>query len=169
MKRLFSALLCGVMAFCLFSCEQEQDVPVTSVTITQSSAEMLIGETTQLSATVQPGNATEKTLTWTSSRQSVATVSSTGLVTAISEGESTITASAGGKSGTCKITVSKSDTSIATVKPDDATDKTVTWSSSNTAIAVVDNGKVQAVAEGSAIITAQSGGKTATCSVTVTK
>ena len=60
-------------------------------------------------------------------------------------------------------------TLTATVKPDDATDKTVTWTSSNPAVATVDaNGKVHAVAEGTATITAQAGDKTATCAVTVT-
>ena len=66
------------------------------------------------------------------------------------------------------LTEGESETLTATVKPDDATDKTVTWSSSNTAIATVDaNGKVTAVKEGNAIITAKAGEYTATCSVIV--
>lgn len=187
MKRVLA--LIGVIAL-IASCEKkEQEVPVSSVSITQATAEMIIGETIQLSATVSPSNATEKTILWASSKISVATVSN-GKVTAVAEGISTITASCGGKSATCQVTVSKgvvavtsitlnkesvsiikgeSETLVATVKPDDATDKTVTWSSSEAAVASVDNsGKVTAVAGGSAVITANAGDKQATCTVTVT-
>ena len=59
------------------------------------------------------------------------------------------------------------ETLTVTVAPDDATDKTVTWTSDNTAIATVENGKVTAVAAGNATITAKAGDKTASCSVTV--
>ena len=67
------------------------------------------------------------------------------------------------------MTEGDTQTLSATVKPDDATDKTVTWSSSNTAVATVDGGKVTAVAPGTATITAKAGDKTATCAVTVEK
>lgn len=172
------------------SCEKkEQEVPVSSVSMSQATAEMVVGETISLSATVLPSNATEKTVTWASSNQSVATVAE-GMVTAVSEGQSTITASAGGKSATCTVTVSKktidvasvelnktelsltegeSETLVATVKPDDATDKTVTWSTSDASVATVENGKVSAMKFGKATITVTTtdGNKTATCSVTV--
>ena len=183
----------GVLFLTLFvgcSKTKEQEIPVESVSLSQPIAEMIIGETAQLNATVLPSNATEKTVLWTSSKQSVATVSSSGLVTAIAEGTSSVTASAGGKSATCLVTVSKgvvtvtsisinktelviskgqSETLTATVKPDDATDKTVTWDISNTAIATIDsNGKVTAVSGGDATITAKAGNQVATCALTVT-
>ena len=183
----------GVLFLTLFvgcSKTKEQEIPVESVSLSQPTAEMIIGETAQLNATVLPSNATEKTVLWTSSKQSVATVSSSGLVTAIAEGTSSVTASAGGKSATCLVTVSKgvvavtsisinktelviskgqSETLTATVKPDDATDKTVTWDISNTAIATIDsNGKVTAVSGGDATITAKAGNQVATCALTVT-
>ena len=59
------------------------------------------------------------------------------------------------------------ETLTATVTPDNATDKTVTWSSDNTAVATVENGKITAVAAGTAMITATAGDKSATCTVTV--
>ena len=189
MKRYILALL--AVAFLFASCgEKEQEVAVTSVTLTQATAELLIGETVQLTATVLPSNASEKTIRWASSMQSVASVSNSGLVTALAEGTSIVTASCGGKSATCQVTVSKGfvevtsislnkeelslikgheETLTATVKPDDATDKTVTWSSSTSSVATVDqNGKVKAVGGGNAIITAKAGNLQAACNVTVT-
>ncbi|MCR5724827.1 MAG: Ig-like domain-containing protein [Treponema sp.] len=69
---------------------------------------------------------------------------------------------------TTSITVGETETLTATVKPDNATDKTVTWSSSDTTVATVENGVITAVASGDATITAKAGDKTATCAVTVT-
>ena len=166
-------------------------VAVESVTLDKSSLELTEGETATLTATVKPDNASDKTVTWSSSKTSVATVDANGKVTAVAEGNATITAKAGNKSATCSVTVTKNvvavesitldksslelnegetATLVATVKPDKATNKTVTWSSSRTSVATVDaNGKVTAVAEGTATITAKAGDKTATCSVTVKK
>ena len=190
MKRICLFLISSLAI--VLSCEKApEEVAVSSISLGQTTAEMLIGETVQLTATILPSNATDKSVTWASSKQSVATISNNGLITAIAEGQSTITASAGGKSATCQVTVSSgfvavvsisldresitmeeegSTTLVATVKPDDATDKSVTWSSSNTSIATVDqSGKVTAVKEGSATITARASNKQATCSVTVKK
>lgn len=165
------------------------NVAVTSVSLSKTSAELIIGNTLQLTATVSPSNASDKTITWSSSSSTVASVSPTGLVTAIAEGSSNITASCGGKSATCKLTVKKPTVAVtsveldkteitlepeetytlkATVKPDNATDKTITWASSKPDIATVDNnGKVTSVKEGSTTITAKSGEKTASCIVNV--
>ncbi len=183
------AFICVVFLLAFSCVKAPEEVAVSSISLGQTLAEMIIGETVQLTATVLPSNATDKTIIWASSKPSVATISNSGLITAISEGSSTITVSAGGKSATCIVTVSKgfvavnsvslniselvldkgqSETLTATVNPDDATDKTVTWSSSDTKIVTVDsNGKVTAVAGGTATITAKASDKQATCTVTV--
>lgn len=187
MKRLLTAL---AVICCFLACERvPEEIPVASVSLSQPMAEMVVGEFISLSATVLPFNASDKTVTWASSNQSVATVT-VGKVTAIGEGSATITASSGGKSATCAITVKKkviavtsvelnktelalvegdSDILEATVKPDDASDKTVTWTTSNATIATVDNGKVTAEKEGTATVTAKAGEKTATCVIVVAK
>ena len=166
-------------------------VPVTSISLDKTTLALAEQDTYQLTATVKPDNATDKTVTWSTANAAIATVSNNGLVTAVAEGTTTITAKAGDKTATCSVTVSKkvipvtsvtlNKTSLAlteqetfqlsaTVSPDNATDKTVTWSSSNTAVATVSsNGLVTAVQEGSATITAKAGDKTATCTVTVSK
>ena len=166
-------------------------IPITSVTLNKTSITLTEQETFQLSASVSPDNATDKTVAWSSSNTAIATVSNNGLVTAVKEGTATITAKAGDKTATCTVTVSKkvipvtaitlNKTSLAlaeqetfqlsaSVSPDNATDKTVTWSSSNTSVATVsNNGLVTAVKEGSTTITAKAGDKTATCTVTVSK
>ncbi len=165
----------------------KSSVAVTSITLDKTSLSLNEGEEATLTATVKPDNATDKTVTWTSSNTAVATVKD-GVVTAVKEGSATITAKAGSKTATCKVTVSKAvvavtsvtlnktsltlkvngeETLTATVKPDNATDKTVTWSSSNTAVATVKNGKVKGIKAGTAVITAKAGDKSAKCNVTV--
>ena len=190
MKRLL-ALIFATISSLLFwnSCSQkEQDIPVAFVTLSQPAAEMIIGEFITLKATISPSNATEREIMWASSKQSVASVDQTGKVVAIAEGTSTITATAGGKLGSCVVTVSKGVVEVssinfdktgvslkvgetvtltATVKPDNATDKTVTWSSSDASIATVGNGVVTALKLGTATITAKAGDKEATCAITV--
>ena len=165
-----------------------QNIAVTSVTMSQSTLALETGGTANLTATVQPDNATNKTVTWSSSNASVASVSN-GAVSAVAVGTATITATADGKSATCNVTVSqkvipvqsiKLDRSsldldvrktfqiVAYVYPEDATDKTVTWSSSDENIATVDeNGLVTAVAEGTAIISAMAGDKQEKCEINV--
>ena len=173
------------------SCEKApEEVAVSGVSIDQSTVEMIIGETVQLSATVKPSDATDQNITWSSTRQSVATVNGQGLVTALAEGRTTIKARIGGKTSSCIVKVSKefvgvtsisldksslslikgeSETLVATVNPSNATHKIVSWSSSDTGVATVDpDGKVSAIANGSATITAQVDDIKATCSITVT-
>ena len=166
-------------------------VPVTSVTVAGAAAMTVDGEQT-LTATVAPADATDKTVTWKSSDATVATVDANGKVVAKKAGEVTITATAGGVSGTLKITVSDkaptvipvqsvtvtgkqelvegaSTTLTATVAPADATDKTVTWKSSDESVATVDkDGVVTAKKAGTVTITATAGGVSGTLDITVT-
>ncbi len=159
----------------------------TGVTLDKTQVSLKAGDTSKLTATVSPETTTDKTVNWTSSNPQVATVDNNGTVTAVSVGEATITAKCGSATATCKVTViatpaasvilDKTQVSLkagetskltATVSPEDATDKTVTWSSSNTQVATVDNtGTVTAVSVGEATITAKCGSATATCKVTV--
>ncbi|MGO4923116.1 Ig-like domain-containing protein, partial [Bifidobacterium choerinum] len=173
-------------------------VPVTSVSISGGDFELKEGASKQLSATVAPANATDRAVSWKSSNTSVAAVNASGNVTAVAAGTATITATAGGKSATVNVTVTKKDdptpvpvesvsisgTGVsgnrATIKvgaglklnaavlPANASDKTVTWRSSNAAVASVDaDGNVRGVSAGNAGITAMAGGKTASIIVTV--
>ena len=152
-----------------------KNVSVTDVTLDKTEAALTQGETVQLTATVKPDDATDKTLTWSTSDSKVATVDETGKVTAVETGSATITAKAGDKTATCAVTVTakvievteitldKTEVEIiegetaqltATVKPDDATDKSIEWTSSDESVATVDNsGKVTAVSEGKVTIT----------------
>ncbi|MDE7463364.1 MAG: Ig-like domain-containing protein, partial [Muribaculaceae bacterium] len=160
----------------------------TSITLNKETLELTIGENETLTATVDPESSTDKTIAWSSSDENVATVSGDGVVTAVSVGETTITATCGEATATCEITVSpclvesieldyskwngfpgESFTISATVNPDNATDKTIIWNSSDPEVATVDEtGLVIAVKPGSALITAiTSNGVTGTCEVTV--
>jgi uncharacterized protein YjdB len=168
-------------------------ISVTSVRISETNLSMTEGETHSLSATVSPSDATDQSVTWTSSNSSVATVSSTGRITAVTAGTTTITVTTndGGYKATCTVTVKAKvvsvtgvtldrssmtmtegdkQTLIATVNPSNATDPTVSWSSSNASVATVGNsGVVTAISTGTATITVRTndGGRTATCTVTV--
>ena len=178
----------GFTASCSVSVSAKT-VDVASISLSKEELTLKEGDSETITATVKPDDATDKTVTWTSSDPSVATVDG-GKIEAVKEGTATVTAKAGDKTATCKVTVDKkviavesveldkteveltegdSVTLTATVKPDDATDKTVTWTSSDPSVATVDGGKIEAVKEGSATITAKSGEKSATCQVTVKK
>ncbi len=170
------------------TCEVTVTVPVTGVTLDKTELSLVKGESAELTAVVEPEDATDKTVTWESSDEKVATVDENGKVTAVGGGKAVITVKAGDKSATCEVTVTVPVTSVtldknelslekgesavltASVDPDDATDKTVTWESSDEKVATVDeNGKVTAVAAGTADITAKVGDKSAVCVLTVTE
>jgi O-glycosyl hydrolase len=166
-------------------------VVVTGVSVSPTSATVAVNNTKQLTATIAPANATNTSVTWTSSNTAVASVNSNGLVSGIAAGTATITVKTadGNKTATSAITVnvvattgvSVSPTSAsifagqtqqltASVLPATASNKAVTWTSSNTAIATVSSsGLVSAVAQGTATITVKttSGNFTATTAMTV--
>lgn len=167
----------------------EKDIEVESVELNKTEAELVVGETLRLEATVLPEEASGLTVTWSSSASEIVSVDDEGNVSALSEGKATITAEAGGVKATCDVTVSSASipvesvtvseesieikigetfTLTATVLPENAEDKTVTWSSSDNAIATVsDDGVVTGVAVGNATIVAAAGQRTAVCSVKV--
>ena len=190
MKKALFAALCCLLA--VSACKKdEQEVHVTGVSVSPATLSLVEGTSDQLRATVTPSDAANKSVSWTSSATAIATVDNTGKVTAVSAGTATITVKTadGGKTATCAVTVTtkvipvtgisieegataeveegKTVALTAKVQPDNATDKTVTWTSSNKAIATVADGVVTGVAAGQAVITAKAGDKEATCTVTV--
>ncbi len=172
------------------SISKNTTIAVTGVTLTPATASLAVGATQQLTATVAPSNATNKSVSYTSSNTAVATVSTAGLVTAVAAGTATITVTTqdGAKTDTSAITVVVPITGVtltpataslivgatqqltATVAPSNATNKSVSYSSSNTTVATVSTtGLITAVAAGSATITVttQDGAKTDTSAITV--
>ena len=181
----------GEKATCSVTVKEAAIVPVTSVSLDKTTLGLTKGETARLTATVEPNNATNKNVTWSTSNASIATVNN-GEVTAVSAGTATITATADGKSATCTVTVTaatvpvtgvtlnKTSTSLyvgdtetltATVQPGNASNQNVTWSTSDASVATVENGVVRATGRGTATITVttEDGGFTAHCTVTVSR
>ncbi len=166
----------------------DNSIPATNIELDTYSKTMTVGEKAKLTATVKPDDSTDK-VTWKSKNDKIVSVDENGNITALATGTTEITATAGSVSAVCKVTVEgvkvsevkldKTSVSLkageteqltATVTPDNATDKTVTWTSSKPTVAAVDeNGKITAVAPGTATITATAGDKSATCTVTVAK
>ena len=169
---------------------QEQ---LESITLDVTALALTVGEEYTFTVTTEPADIEYLTLSWSSSDESIVSVED-GTVTAVAEGTADITVSGGNNvSATCKVTVSPDEeveieaesitlstvsadmligeslTLTATVLPENTTDKTVTWSSSESSIAGVDdNGTVTAVSAGTAVITATTvNGRTAECTVTV--
>lgn len=181
----------------LASCSEDEDKTSVSpeITLNKTSLVLEVGASERLTASFNPPEAPNKGHTWTSSAANIASVDETGMVTAVAEGNAVITAQAldGGKMASCNVqvvgeivhvtgvslNVTNSTIAIgeqlqlaATVSPETATDKTVTWTSGNHNVATVDgNGLVTGVAEGTVVITATSndGDKKATCQLTVGK
>jgi len=169
-------------------------VPVTGIEISPASVELAVGMNTTLTATITPADATDTTFTWSSVNDTIASVDSEGVVTAIKPGTATIVATTtdGGLTAESVITVTASsvpvtgieinpatveleegmDTTLtATIIPANATDTTFTWSSVNDTIASVDSkGVVTAIKPGTATIVATTtdGGLTAESVITVT-
>ncbi|WP_395022717.1 Ig-like domain-containing protein [Robinsoniella sp. RHS] len=172
-----------------------KDIAVTGVTLLPEALQMKLKETATLTAAVQPANATNQNVSWTSNNEAVATVDG-GIVTAVADGKATITVTTeeGGFTATCEVTVKsepepeiikvtgvtldkqainievgKTAVIKESVQPENATNKNVTWDSNNKTVASVDKGKITALKEGIAeiIVTTADGNKTATCTVNV--
>ena len=163
-------------------------IPVTGIALSESALTLQKGEYASLSAAVSPDDATDPDVTWTSANDGVATVNRAGLVKGMDAGTTKVLAMSDGRMAQCDVTVvnpvtnislnktslklnkGASETLVATVAPDNATDKSLWWTTSNANICTIDaSGKVTAVKPGTAEIAveARSGGKMATCRVTV--
>ena len=169
------------------------EVPLTGIKLKEENVTVEIGKTGYIGAIYNPSDASDKVLYWSSSDESVAKVNE-GVITAIGRGTVMLTATSrdGGKTATCEVTVTdpnykelksikmNQETVIlkkgengwigVTYNPSNASNKVLTWKSSNEDVAIVREGNVKAVGEGTAILTATSedGGKTASCKVIVT-
>jgi len=167
-------------------------VPATGVTISPTSAAINLSST-QLIARVTPNNATNKKVSWSSNNTSIASVDTTGLVTGVAQGSAVITATTqdGGFTATCPITVDTTIVNVtgvtvgpasatievnatqqltASITPSNATNKNLSWRSSNTSVATVNSsGLVSGVGAGNATITVttEDQGKTAISNITV--
>lgn len=171
-------------------CRVKVNVPLESIEINAADGLDTIkkGQTLQLSVSYTPEDADgERTVDWSSSNEKVAKVSANGLVTALADGKTTITAKSGGKTASYEVTVQEikltsiaikesttihkgeNETLSVTYNPVNTTDdRTVKWSSSDASVATVDgSGNVTAVRPGQAQIKAQVGNFTAECLVTV--
>ena len=189
-KCLFALAALSLLFACTGKEEEAPVVKVQSIAIEQSDMTLTEGESVNLSAKVLPENAADKTVNWSSSNESVLMVSSNGKAMALSLGNAIITAKSGDKSDFITITVEakvipvtgvsldktqitikvgESETLTPTITPEDATNKKVSWTSSNDNVATVEDGKVVGVQPGSVTITVttEDGAKTAECPVTV--
>ena len=177
----------GFTATCRITVEKK--IPVTGVSLDRSSVSVKVGGTFQFIGMVTPSNASEKRIKWSSDNTAVATISSSGVLTGVKAGSAVITATSydGNFTAKCKVSVVKAVTGISLTSssakiavgksktltynlfPSDATNKAVTWSSSNTDVATVSNGIITARKAGSTVVTVKSvdGGFSAACNVTV--
>ena len=144
-----------------------------SIALSKQTIDIMPGESSMLSVTYAPEDCVKESIAWTSSDESIATVSQDGTITGISAGTATITATAThGATATCEITVPPYADSISinksltlvvkgtenlsvTFNPDNCAKENLIWSSSNTSVATVANGKVTAVSAGTATITVE--------------
>ena len=194
MKKILYTLSAAIIAvFAISSCDEnplpsENKTDVQKVAINTNSVDLMVGETKQLDITLSPKNSNTAQLVWESSDASVATVNS-GAVTGVKDGTATIAVTIYGQdtpaaSVTVKvdkypvtsITLDASTLTVingkeakitATVGPENASFKAVTWTSSDETVATVKDGVVTGKMAGTATITATADGKSATCAITV--
>ncbi|NME69318.1 Ig-like domain-containing protein [Flammeovirga aprica] len=168
------------------------DENLQSITVNASTTTIREAETVALTASLLPSNVCPKVISWSSNNTNVATVNNSGVVTGIGVGTATISATADGITSSIDITVTSNIIAVtgvtltpstlslyvnntaqltAQVIPVNASNKNVSWTSSNTSVATVNNGVVSAVAEGTATITVSTadGGFEAQTTVTVSE
>lgn len=166
---------------------EETEIPVEEITLNADEIELEIGETYTLEAEVAPEDATDKTVTWTSSDSEIVVVAD-GVVTAVAPGSAVITASVGEITAECRVKVAEpapvvtgielSETMLtltegdivtltAKITPAEAAGAEVIWSTSDRAVATVTDGTVTAISKGTVIITATVGEYSASCTITV--
>ncbi len=192
---MFKRTVFAVIGLCMLltvSCVDEPEpIPVAGVSITPTSLNLVEGESSDLKVSISPKDADNQAVTWSSSDPGIASVVN-GKVMALSSGSASIIVKSedGGYTATCSVTVvpltidvssielskteiflyeKETETISATVLPEYATDKTVSWFSSDASVAKVDDGLITAVTQGTAIITAKAGSFSATCFVIVEK
>jgi uncharacterized protein YjdB len=167
-------------------------IPVTNITVTPTEIDLDIGETENITYLITPANATNQNVTWSPGNQAIATVSNDGVVTGVGAGSTTVTVTTedGGISASSNITVNSLVVSVtgvslnqvstsmevggtleleATITPADATNQILSWTTSNSSIASVDDGIVSAISAGLAtiIVITQDGNYTDTCNISV--
>ena len=166
---------------------------IQSVSFASGSVALKKGNKTQLTLIVMPNELSNSPMTWTSSNTNVVKVDNKGVVTGVNNGQAIIkVTSSNGKTATCEVKVSGDDIKInsiklnssnkkivvgdllqlkTTISPENATIRNLTWTSSNTKVATVNNGLVTGISQGTATITVKSsdGKATASCTITVDK
>ena len=170
--------------WCNFAYMYNDAVAPTGVTISNTAVELIRGNNYGLSATVSPNNASLRTVQWSSTDASIATVNNSGMVTAMAAGECDIVATCLDKQAVCHVTVldpvlvtldqtevtieqTQQVTLTATIYPDGSAGQSVSWSTSDVSVATVNNGVVTGVGIGECDIIASYLDKQAVCHVTV--
>ncbi len=172
---------------------EPKTIELSGISFDDASKTLKVNEQIQLTLNYYPSNATNKSVTWTSSNNNIVNVSSSGLITAKNSGDATITVTSYNNktafinikvipntipvqsititNGDSKVDIGKTLQLKVTISPTDATNKSITWKSSDTSIATVDNnGLVKGIKEGNVNITATSNNdKTSTIKLTVNK
>lgn len=180
----------GYIATCNVTATKRIVLP-SSITLNRNEATIKVGETTTLKANVLPVDADDKTIVWSSENSDIASVTNDGVVTGHKAGTTKIivTTNANGLKDECILTVHQPVTGItldrqnisfanigetvqltANVLPEDASNKNVSWASSDTKVAIVSNGNVVCTGYGTAVISAitEDGGYMATCVINAT-
>jgi len=184
----YYSCVCGVAGTETFSHGEALNIPVESISLSKNDINLEVGDSVALNVTFAPVDASDKIITWVSSNANIAIVNN-GVVIGVNPGVTTVIAmTSNGKTASCRVEVSEktyyaeritlSDSSLeirigeyynltATITPDYTTDKSLMWSSSAPDVVKVENGKITALSQGSATITATTtNGISASCTVT---